>query len=70
MFSCSQSKDEADLRSGYGLQAIAQEWAVGGLYARIWVMLNAMGLNAQSPVEARKRLRLAQERYNQRGMSE
>src|SRR5262245_53570245 len=70
MFSCSQCKDEADLRSGYGLQAIAREWAAGGLYARIWIMLHMLGLNAQSPVEARIRLRLAQERYIQRGMTE
>lgn len=62
MVSCSQSKDEADLRSGYGLHAIAREWATGGLYARIWQMLSEMGLNAPSPVEARRRMRLAHER--------
>jgi hypothetical protein len=58
-FDAHQSQCEADLRSSYGLQAIACEWAVGGLYARIWLTLHAMGLDAPSPIEARERLRKA-----------
>ena len=53
------SQREADLRSGLGLQAIAREWAVGGLYAQIWMLLNTAGLVAPSPIEARARLRKA-----------
>jgi Fe-S-cluster containining protein len=52
-FDMHQSKQEADLRSRHGLQAIAHEWAVGGLYARIWMALYAAGLIAPSPAVSR-----------------
>jgi len=58
-FDCRMSQREADLRSSLGLQAIAREWAVGGLYAQIWMLLNTAGLVAPSPIEARARLRKA-----------
>jgi hypothetical protein len=32
-FDCHMSQREADIRSSRGLQAIAREWMVGGLYA-------------------------------------
>src|SRR5574341_1443206 len=58
-FDMHQSKQEADRRSSYGLQAIAHEWAAGGLYARIWVALHEAGLIAPSPVAARARMQAA-----------
>lgn len=69
-FSCaffdhSQGNDEADARSLRGLQAIAREWAIGGLYAQLWMLLDSMGLVAPSPIEARERMRReAQEKKN------
>ena len=58
-FDCRMSQREADSRSSRGLQAIAREWAAGGLYARIWTLLHTAGLIAPSPIEARSRLRKA-----------
>jgi Fe-S-cluster containining protein len=58
-FDCHQSQREADIRSCRGLQAIAREWSVGGLYARIWVALHIAGFHAPSPTTARARLRAA-----------
>jgi len=58
-FHYGMSQHEADLRSSRGLQAIAREWAVGGLYARIWMLLHTAGLVAPCPIEARSRLRKA-----------
>lgn len=55
-FHCRMSQREADLRSCRGLQAIAREWAAGGLYAQIWALLHTAGLVAPSPIEARARL--------------
>jgi len=58
-FDCHQSQREADIRSCRGLQAIAREWSVGGLYARIWMALHAAGFHAPSPTTARARLKEA-----------
>jgi hypothetical protein len=58
-FHYGMSQQEADLRSSRGLQAIAREWAIGGLYARIWMLLHTAGLVAPCPIEARSRLRKA-----------
>lgn len=58
-FHCRMSQREADIRSVRGLQAIAREWAAGGLYARIWALLRTVGLVAPSPLEARPRLSTA-----------
>jgi Fe-S-cluster containining protein len=58
-FHYGMSQQEADLRSSRGLQAIAREWAIGGLYARIWMFLHTAGLVAPCPIEARSRLRKA-----------
>src|SRR5215475_11252473 len=55
-FYCHMNQHEADTRSSRGLQAIAREWVVGGLYARIWTLLHTAGLIAPSPIEARARL--------------
>lgn len=60
-FDCHQSRREADLRSCRGLQAIAHEWSVGGLYARIWMALSAAGFHAPFPTTARARLKEALE---------
>jgi len=60
-FDCRQSRGEADIRSCRGLQAIAHEWSVGGLYARIWTALHIAGFQAPSPTTARARLRAALE---------
>ena len=53
------SQHEANLRSSYGLQAIAREWMTGGLYARIWTLLHTAGLVAPCPIAGRSRLRKA-----------
>src|SRR5262245_39987665 len=58
-FDCRMSQHETDLRSSRGLQAIAREWVVGGLYARIWMLLHTARLFAPCPIDARSRLRKA-----------
>jgi Fe-S-cluster containining protein len=45
-FDVHQSKAEADKRSMNGLHAIVNEWKRGGLYARVWAILHAMGRQA------------------------
>jgi hypothetical protein len=60
-FDSHQSRSEADHRSIRGLQAIAREWAIGGLYARIWISLYSAGLVAPSPITAREKMRIAKE---------
>lgn len=45
-FDVHQSKAEADRRSREGLHAIVNEWKRGGLYARVWAILHAMGRQA------------------------
>jgi Fe-S-cluster containining protein len=56
-FEAGQGQHEADARSLRGLRAIAHEWSTGGIYARLWMLLNSMGLVAPSPIEARERMR-------------
>jgi len=56
-FRAEQDQREADARSLRGIQAIAQEWSAGGIYARLWMLLHSMGLVAPSPIEARERMR-------------
>lgn len=58
-FDVHQSKAEADHRSIAGLKAIAREWAIGGLYTRIWTILHAMKLRAPSPMQSKTRLNKA-----------
>jgi hypothetical protein len=58
-FHCRMSQREADIRSIRDLHAIAREWEVGGLYARIWTLMHTSGLVASSPIETRARLRKA-----------
>jgi hypothetical protein len=55
-FQSNMNRREADHRSSCGLQAIAREWAIGGLYARIWISLYSMGLIAPSPIHSRSQL--------------
>jgi hypothetical protein len=61
-----QDRREADFRSWCGLQAIAHEWATGGLYARLWVHLYSLGLVAPSPIKARERMRREAQRKKNR----
>lgn len=56
-FDAHQSESEANDRSLRGHLAIVQEWAQNGVYARLWRLLDSMGLRAPSPVEARERMR-------------
>jgi hypothetical protein len=56
-FDSHQRRSEADARSLLGHLAIAHEWAEDGVYARLWRLLDSMGLRAPSPVEARERMR-------------
>jgi len=58
-FDCQQSKAEADARSVRGLQQIAQDWAMRGMYAHLWLFLDAHGIRAVPPLEAKARLREA-----------
>ena len=58
-FDVHQSNDEADRRSLAGLAAIAREWKVGGLYARLWTILHALQRKAPSPLENKVRLKKA-----------
>lgn len=48
---------EADRRSKRGLQAVAEAWAVAGLYALVWLALAGDGLVAPPPEVARQQLR-------------
>jgi hypothetical protein len=58
-FSHAQSRAEADARSLSGLHAIAQDWVMHGMYARLWQLLNAHGICAVPPLEAQARIRAA-----------
>jgi Fe-S-cluster containining protein len=55
-FDVHQSNAEADQRSLTGLAAIAQEWNTGGLYARIWMILQARNRTAPHAMEAKRKL--------------
>lgn len=58
-FDCHQSRAEADARSLQGLHAVAQDWAMHGMYAHLWLFLDAHGIRAVPPLEAKARLRAA-----------
>lgn len=58
-FDVHQNQAEADERSLAGLAAIAQAWQTGGLYARLWFLLQAMKRKASSPLENKARLKNA-----------
>jgi hypothetical protein len=55
-FQSNMNRREADHRSSCGLRAIAREWAIGALYAQIWVRLYSVGLIAPSPISARREM--------------
>ncbi len=61
-FFCSQSRAEADTRSIHGLHAIAQDWAMDGMYAQLWLLLDARGIRAVPPLVAKARIQAALER--------
>lgn len=50
---------EADRRSKCGLQAVAEDWAVHGLYAQVWLDLTSDDLVAPPPEVARQQMRRA-----------
>jgi hypothetical protein len=56
-----QTKEESDAISARGLQEIAKAWRNGDLYAQLWLMLHHAGRIAPSPLEARARMRAAEE---------
>lgn len=58
-FDVHQSNSEADIRSIAGLQTIAHEWMIGGVYAKLWTILRSLKLVAPSPLEARSKLKMA-----------
>lgn len=58
-FQCTQSKAEADARSLHGLQSVATDWMMHGIYAHLWLLLDAHGINAVPPLEAKARMRAA-----------
>jgi Fe-S-cluster containining protein len=55
-FDVHQSKAEADEKSIAGLKAIAWAWRTGGLYARLWMILQAMNRTAPNPLEQKRRM--------------
>ncbi|HEX5080653.1 MAG TPA: hypothetical protein VFY40_01310 [Blastocatellia bacterium] len=59
--STEQTKEESDAISARGLQEIAKSWRNGDLYAQLWLMLHHAGRVAPSPIEARARMRAAEE---------
>ncbi len=58
-FDAHQSKEESDYRSGSGLVQIDRAWHGDHLYARLWLLLEALGKVGPSPVAARARLQQA-----------
>jgi hypothetical protein len=58
-FSCSQSRAEADVRSLRGLQAVAADWLMDGIYAQLWRLLDTHGIQAIPPLEAKARMQAA-----------
>jgi hypothetical protein len=51
--------EEANLRSSAGHYQVDLAWKNDHLYARLWLLLNALGRVAPSPVAARARMRAA-----------
>jgi Fe-S-cluster containining protein len=58
-FDAHQCKTESDYRSGSGLVQIDRAWRGDHLYARLWLLLEALGKVGPSPAAARARLRQA-----------
>lgn len=58
-FDAHQSKAESDYRSGSGLVQIDRAWQEDHLYARLWLLLEALGKVGPSPIAARARLQQA-----------
>jgi Fe-S-cluster containining protein len=58
-FDAHQTKEEADLRSSAGHYQVDRAWKNDDLYARLWLLLNALGRVAPSPVAAHARMRAA-----------
>ncbi len=58
MFDCHQSDEEANRRSGRGLQEIARHWAAGAVsaYTVLWRLLYEAGRRAIPPHVARQRM--------------
>jgi hypothetical protein len=54
-----QTNEEADLRSSAGHYQVDLAWKNDHLYARLWLLLNALSRVAPSPVAARARMRAA-----------
>jgi Fe-S-cluster containining protein len=58
-FDAHQTDEEANLRSSAGHYQVDLAWKNDHLYARLWLLLNALGRVAPSPVAARARMRAA-----------
>src|SRR5262249_21222189 len=58
-FDAHQTDEEANLRSSAGHYQVDLAWQNDHLYARLWLLLNALGRVAQSPVVSRARMRAA-----------
>ena len=63
-FDARQTNEEADLRSSAGHYQVDLAWKNDDLYARLWLLLNALGRVAPSPVAARARMRTAIEAHD------
>jgi hypothetical protein len=58
-FDAHQTNEEADLGSSAGHYQVDLAWKNDRLYARLWLLLKALGRVAPSPVESRARMRAA-----------
>lgn len=58
-FDAHQTDEEANRRSSAGHYHVDLAWKNDHLYARLWLLLNALGRVAPSPVTARARMRAA-----------
>jgi len=58
-FDARQTREEADLRSSAGHYQVDLAWKTYHLYARLWLLLKALGRVAPSPVESRATMRAA-----------
>lgn len=58
-FDSHQSREESDQRSMHGLYEIARNWRDGGLYAQLWLALDAAGRVAPPPMVARVKMKAA-----------
>jgi hypothetical protein len=68
-FDAHQDAEEANRRSSWGLRQIDRAWEENDLYARLWMLLSALGRIAPSPIAARVLVQEALERLRASDLS-